>query len=160
MTCAVVTRSNGIVHHWRGADKADFGISFSLAIQLCPRNLTLSGFGIFGRVNIKGASTGKARRRLKVSCWIIGPGGNLAPTSSGRILVSSSSSPSQTWVLRVRSGAGCIVSIVSIVARSAPPAPASACGFVVVRSLGGILHRLLGLRGLLLCRGHHASEYR
>lgn len=71
MTCPVITGRNRSMNNRRSTDEADISFFCCLIILLLACDFTPYGFGIFGRVNTKGAPTTKTGRRLKRGRWLI-----------------------------------------------------------------------------------------
>ena len=69
MTGSMVAGRDSIMHDRRGANETNVGNTIYLAILLRTCNFILYGFGIFGRMNTKGASAHNARRGLEVWRW-------------------------------------------------------------------------------------------
>ena len=61
MACVMIARRNSSMYDGRGTNEADIGLFCCLTVLLLGCVFTLCGFGIFGRVNTKGASTAETR---------------------------------------------------------------------------------------------------
>lgn len=98
MAGPVVAWCNRCVHHRRSTDEADFDV-FGLPILLLGCEFALIGFGIFGRVITKGASTTESRKFTTTvavvfpNIWCLPPSFVISECSlAGRSITSASSS--------------------------------------------------------------------